>query len=144
MSTSIAASTPIITPIRNPPPMKRLTIAAGNTRNAASTRKPRKYSTSPPIMTKPRIMPSMKLKYPSGTTQGKNATQAEKKTGDNSAIPFTAISAAAMENNIAGIHQFPSRKGARGNGPYTTPPGGCMNCPDGGIPVAIGFGILVL
>lgn len=111
----------------NPPPINRLTIAAGNTRNAANTRKPKKKSANPPIMTRPRIMPNMKLKYPSGATQGNIPTHVEKKAGDSNAIPLNAISAAAVKNNAAGNHQNLTRSGARenGNGPYTTPPRGC-------------------
>jgi hypothetical protein len=108
----------------NPPPINRLTIAAGNTRNAANTRKPKKKRTNPPIMTSPRIAPSMKPKYPRGATQGNIPTQAEKKAGDNNAPPFNTINAAAVEDNAAGIHQYLTRNGGRRNGPYKTPPEG--------------------
>jgi hypothetical protein len=107
----------------NPPPMNRLTIAAGNTRNADRTRKPRKYRANAPIMIRLRTMPRMKLKYPIGITQGNMLAQTEKKTGDNNAAALTPISAAAMKNNAAGIHQYFSRKGARGNGPHAIPVG---------------------
>ena len=123
--------------------MNRLTIAAGNTRNADSTRKPRKYRANAPIMIRLRIIPSMKLKYPIGITQGNTLTQAEKNTGDNNAAALRPISAAAMKNNAAGIHQYLSSKGGRGNGPYSTPPGGIIRGPDCmyGLELAIGVGI---
>ena len=130
--------------------MNKLTIAAGNTRNADSTRNPRKYRANAPIMIKLRTMPSMKLKYPMGITHGNTLTQAEKKTGDNSAAALRPISAAAMKNKTAGIHQYFSRKGLPGNGPYSTPPGGTTAGPDCaygtgvGIGVGIGLGTLVL
>jgi len=106
----------------NPPPMNRLTIAAGITRNAPNIRKPNKKSTSPPIITRPRIAPSMKPKDASGATQGKIPTQADKKTGDNNATPFNIINTAAVRNNAAGTHQYLTRSAGRRNGPYQTPP----------------------
>ncbi len=151
--TSNAPSTPIITPARNPPPMSRLTIAAGNTRNADNTRKPRKYRANAPIIIRLRIMPSMKLKYPMGTTHGNTLTQAAKKTGDSNAAALMAISTAATKNNTTGIHQYFTRKGGRGNGPNSTPPGGIIRgpaCMQGlqwigeAIGVGIGRGTLVL
>jgi hypothetical protein len=134
----------------NPPPMNKLRIADGNTRNAESTRKPKKYKANAPTMIRLRTMPSMKLKYPIGITQGNTLAQAEKKIGDNSAAALRPISAAATKKSTAGIHQYFNRKGGRENGPYNTPPEGiilgpdCMNWVEGGIGVGICLGILVL
>ncbi len=110
--------------------MNRLKIAEGNTRNADSTRKPRKYRANAPIIIRLRTMPSMKLKYPMGITQGNKLAQAEKKTGDNNAAALIPISAAATKNNAAGTHQYFSRKGRRGNGAHNTPPMGIIRGPD--------------
>jgi hypothetical protein len=94
-----------------------------------------------------RTIPSMKLKYPIGITHGNTPTQAEKKTGDKRAAALRPISAAAMKNKTAGVHQYFSRKGERGGGPHITAPGGivrdphCMKELGVGIEVAIGVEI---
>jgi len=82
-----------------------------------------------------------------GITQGNTLTQAEKKTGDNKAAALRPISAAAMKNKTAGVHQYFCRKAGRGNGAQHTPPTGiipgldCMYELGADIAVAIGVGI---
>ena len=126
MITSNAASTPMIRPARNPPPMNRLSIAVGKTMKADSTRKPKKNMTNPPRITRPSTTPSMTPKELIGATHGNNPTHTAKKTGDSSAIPLATMSAAATKNNAAGAHQNRTRNGGRRNGPYKTPPGGTI------------------
>lgn len=135
---TIAASTPMIRPIMNPPPMSRLAIALGMTRKAASALKPRKYMTTPPRITKPSTIPNMKPKELIGATQGKNPTHIAKKTGDNSAIPLATMRPAAMKSNAAGNRKCLTKTG-RGNGPYQIPPGGGIGVD---IPGCIADGII--
>ena len=110
----------------NPPPINRLRIAAGNTKNTARTLKPNSRRTNPPTTTRPRITPSMNPNDPSAATQGNNPVQTEKKGGESSAIAFATISPAAMRNKAAGTHKYMSGKMGReiGQGPNRTPPAG--------------------
>jgi hypothetical protein len=124
----------------NPPPMNKLTIAAGITRNAPNIRKPNRKSTSPPIITRPRIAPSMKPTDARGATQGKIPTQADRKAGDNNATPLSIISTAAARNSPAGTHQYRITSAGRGNGPYQTPPEAGAGAPSAPIPVPIAPG----
>lgn len=83
--------------------MSRLSIAAGNTKNTANTRKPNRKSTKLPIITRPRTMPIMKAKDPSIATHGNKPTQAAKKAGDNKTTALSRTNVAVTNSNAAGI-----------------------------------------
>jgi hypothetical protein len=123
---SSPATTPITTPAMKPPPMNRLTMAAGNTISAARTLNPKKSITKAPSITRPSTTPSMKPKAPRLATHGKNATQAVKKTGESSATPFKKMRNAAVPSRASGNHQKRIKNGAFGNGPIHVPPGGTI------------------
>ncbi len=116
MITSSDATTPINRPAINPPPMSKLRIAAGKTRNVDNTLNPNRSRTNPPIITRPRTTPSMKPKDPIIPTHGNNPTQTTRKAGDRSAIALNMMSVAAMKNNAAGTQRYIVWKGVWENG----------------------------
>ena len=95
----IPVNTPSTNPTTKPPPMKRLTMAAGKTMNADRTLKPSMYRKIAPRIIMPSTTPSMKLKLPSWRTHGKKRIQVAKNDGHSSAAALTNISAAEMRSN---------------------------------------------
>jgi hypothetical protein len=111
--------------------MSKLKIAAGKTRNVDKTLNLSRSRTNPPIITRPRIIPSMKPNDPIIPTQGNNPTQTTRKAGDSSAIALNMISIPAMKYNAAGTQRDIVWKGKNGIGPTSMGAGVGMWGPNG-------------
>lgn len=107
-----------MTPARNPPPMKRLRIAAGNIMNAAKTLNFRNIIKTAPKRIRPRTIPSMKVNEDRAVSHGRKPLHHVAKAGDSNAMAFAMIRPAAIATNAAGSHHHLTSKGAFPYGPY--------------------------